>query len=96
MTASIGGVLHDTLADAYAAAFAYVYYAAVAVMLTAVIAALFLKDYDRYLTGHVPRQVYNKADQEIGKVVDQEKKSTGDVPVHLEEANPAKTEILGV
>lgn len=51
-------VLANSLADAYAAAFAYVYYAALVVGGAALVAALFLKHYDEYFTGHVPRQAY--------------------------------------
>jgi hypothetical protein len=43
---------------AYAAAYAYVYYAAMAVASVGLIACLFVKDYDPFLTNHVPRQIY--------------------------------------
>jgi nicotinamide riboside kinase len=88
MTPNIESVLIDALEDAYAAAFAFVYYAAVAVGATAVIAALFIKDYDQFLTGHVPRQVYKKREQE--KVLEV------DGPVHLEDVGTAKSEATSV
>jgi len=58
ITPEIELALTNSLSDAYAAAFAYVYYAALAIGGAAVIAALFLKNYDELLTGHVARQVY--------------------------------------
>lgn len=76
MTPLIEGALADSMADAYAVAFANVCYAAAAVGATAIIASLVLKDYDQYLTGHIPRQVYKKEDQ--AKIPD------ADPVVHLE------------
>lgn len=57
MTEAIQLALSTAMESAYADAFAYVYYAAMAVGGVAVIAALCMKDYDPYLTGHIPKQV---------------------------------------
>lgn len=46
--------------DAWAGAYAYVYYCALALGLCAFIAALFTRDMDKYLTGHISRQIYTK------------------------------------
>lgn len=51
------------LSNAYSAAYAYVYYAAVAVGLAGLIACIFMKDYDHLLNSHVPRQVGNINDR---------------------------------
>lgn len=51
---------------AYAAAYAYVYYAAMAVASVGLIACLFVKDYDPFLTNHVPRQIYNSTKSSPG------------------------------
>jgi hypothetical protein len=60
MTASILKVVNDTVSDAFAASYAYVYYTAVALAGVAIIASLCLRDFDHYLTDHVPRQIYHK------------------------------------
>ncbi|OAL40510.1 hypothetical protein AYO20_00246 [Fonsecaea nubica] len=82
MTPRIQAVLTSTIADAYSTAFAYVYYAAVAVGATAIIASLFLKDYDQFLTGHIPRQIYKK-DERV-KMPEEE------APKHVEYIPPNK------
>ncbi|RFU28413.1 hypothetical protein B7463_g7912, partial [Scytalidium lignicola] len=56
----------SSLADAYAASYAYVYYAAVAVGGVGLIAAASMKDYDHMLTSHVSRRIYTN--QNIGDV----------------------------
>jgi hypothetical protein len=38
-----------------------VYYAGTAIGCAAIIAAIFMKDYDKYLTGHIPKKVYDKS-----------------------------------
>lgn len=65
MSPTIASALTDSLSDAYAVAFSYVYYAGAAVGATAIIASLFLKDYDQFLTTHTPRQIYKKEEQSI-------------------------------
>lgn len=47
----------NSLANAHAAAYAFVYYAAVAIGMVGVIAAVFMKDYDHMLTSHVSRRI---------------------------------------
>ncbi|KAH0847595.1 hypothetical protein FOPE_00742 [Fonsecaea pedrosoi] len=69
--------------DAYADAFAYVYYAALAVGGVAVLAALYMKDYDRYMTGHTPKQIYGRGGVGPELRVNVEKKDIGeDVKTH--------------
>lgn len=58
MTPAIELVLSNALSDAYAAAYAFVYYAAVAVGGVGLIAVLCMRDYDHELTTHVPRKIY--------------------------------------
>lgn len=76
MSPQIAEVLANALSDAYAGAFAYVCYAGAAVGSTAIIASLILKDYDKFLSGHIPRQVYNREEQ--AKALEAEP------PTHLE------------
>lgn len=64
--AEIGVALTDSLTSAYAAAYAYVYYAAVAVGGVGIIAACCMKDYDDMLTSHVSRQIYRKGEGMTG------------------------------
>ncbi|KAL6246018.1 hypothetical protein RBB50_007171 [Rhinocladiella similis] len=60
MAKQIQAAVALALENAYADAFAYVYYAALAVGGVAVVAALCIKDYDSYMTGHVPKQVHRR------------------------------------
>jgi len=60
MNSTILAVVNDGAADSYAGAYAYVYYAALALGLVCFIAAACLRDFDQYLTNHVSRQVYHK------------------------------------
>lgn len=66
ITPAIEQTLGTVLPTAYAAAYAYVYYAAVAVGCVGLIASFCIKDYDEYFTDHVPRQIYkiNDGDQD--------------------------------
>lgn len=63
MTTAISTALTESMSDAYAKAFSFVYYSGVAVGGTAIIASLFLKDYDQFLTSHTPRQIYKRNEQ---------------------------------
>jgi Fungal trichothecene efflux pump (TRI12) len=63
-------VLGAALSNAYAAAYKYVYYAAVAVGLVGLIACFCVRDYDQYFNNHVPRQIYRAKD---GKLIPGEK-----------------------
>lgn len=89
MTSEIQAALATSLADASANAYAYVYYAGVAVGATSIIASLCLKDYDKYLNGHVPRQVYKREAQSL---------PTEDLkaPEHLEHIITEKTAVSPV
>lgn len=50
------------VSDAYSKSYAYVYYFAVAIGALAIIASACMRDFDKYLTGHVSRQLYHKKD----------------------------------
>lgn len=65
MTEQIQLDISRTLQDAYADAFSYVYYAAAAVGAVAVIAAMCLKDYDKYMTGHTPKQISKREELKV-------------------------------
>lgn len=62
---SIENALAESTATAYASAFKYVYYCCMAITCAAIIACLSMKDYDVYMTKHVPRQVYNKQERAV-------------------------------
>lgn len=62
MTLDILPVITDAVAKSYAAAYSYVYYFAVALGCVSIIAAACSRDFDRYLTDHVPHQIYRKTD----------------------------------
>lgn len=57
MTTAIEAAIAQATSDSYAAAYSYVYYAAVAVGATGLIAAICMKDYDSLFTDHVARKV---------------------------------------
>lgn len=61
MTTAIEAAVSQAMSDSYAAAYSYVYYAAVAVGATGLIAAICMKDYDSLFTDHVARRVGNQA-----------------------------------
>ena len=65
MTATLITVANDAVADSYAAAYAYVYYFAMAVGCLSIAASACSRDFDRYLTDHVPRQVYHRNDTAV-------------------------------
>jgi hypothetical protein len=65
ITAKIQEAVAAELPYAYAAAYAYVYYSAVAVAGVGLIACFCVKDYDPYLTNHVPRQIYKLGDEKV-------------------------------
>lgn len=56
------------IANGYAAAYAYVYYAAIAVGLVGLIACCCIKNYDPYFTNHVARQIYRLGKEDEGAV----------------------------
>lgn len=65
ITPQIEAVLGAALSNAYAAAYAYVYYAAVAVGLVGLIACFCIRDYDQYFNNHVPRQIYKASNEKL-------------------------------
>ncbi|KAB2573271.1 Siderophore iron transporter 1 [Lasiodiplodia theobromae] len=52
--------VNEGASNAWAGSYAYVYYCALALGLCSVIAAFFTRDMDKYLTGHISRQIYTK------------------------------------
>ena len=80
----VEAVLGAALSTAYAAAYAYVYYAAVAVGLVGFIACFCVRDYDQYFNNHVPRQIYKSGEEKLvpsekvfGSEKDSEERSIG-------------------
>nr|AAM49002.1 trichothecene efflux pump [Fusarium mesoamericanum] len=67
MTNSIAAVVSRAMADSYSASYANVYYFAMALGVIPIIASLCMRDFDRYLTDHVPHQIYDrkKADKDV-------------------------------
>nr|ANO39720.1 trichothecene efflux pump [Fusarium aff. graminearum CBS 119173] len=67
MTNSIAAVVSRAMADSYTASYANVYYFAMALGVIPIIASLCMRDFDRYLTDHVPHQIYDrkKADKDV-------------------------------
>jgi hypothetical protein len=72
MTPSIELVVGDSLADAYSAAYAYVYYSVIALGGVAIIGACVLRDYDHKLTNHVAKQIYH-GDRNVDLAMTEEK-----------------------
>jgi hypothetical protein len=83
MTSKLVTVAVEAVADSYAAAYAYVYYFAVALGCISIIASACCTDFDRYLNDHVPHQIYHRKDttvdplegQASGFLAETEKKS---------------------
>nr|BAA76934.2 trichothecene efflux pump [Fusarium graminearum]BAC22121.1 trichothecene efflux pump [Fusarium graminearum] len=67
MTNSTATVVSQAMADSYTASYANVYYFAMALGVIPIIASLCMRDFDRYLTDHVPHQIYDrkKADKDV-------------------------------
>nr|APW30734.1 trichothecene efflux pump [Fusarium nepalense] len=67
MTNSTAAVVSRAMADSYTASYANVYYFAMALGVIPIIASLYMRDFDQYLTDHVPHQLYdrNKADKDV-------------------------------
>jgi hypothetical protein len=65
----IEGAVATAVADGYAAAYAYVYYAAIAVGILGLIACCCIKDYDPYFNNHVSRQIYRGGRESEGAVL---------------------------
>jgi hypothetical protein len=62
MTPELLRATNIAVSNAYSRSYAYVYYFAVAIGALAIIASLCMRDFDKYLTGHVSRQLYHKKD----------------------------------
>ncbi|CAO2656026.1 Nn.00g048290.m01.CDS01 [Neocucurbitaria sp. VM-36] len=62
MTPELLRTTNVAVSDAYSKSYAYVYYFAVAIGGLAIIASVCMRDFDKYLTGHVSRQLYHKKD----------------------------------
>ncbi|KAE8356483.1 fungal trichothecene efflux pump [Aspergillus coremiiformis] len=60
MTESLLTTANQGVADSYAASYAYVYYFAMALGAVSILASACAKDFDPYLTDHVPHQIYDK------------------------------------
>ena len=95
MTAGIEVAVSNALSDGYAAAYAYVYYAAVAVGIVGLIACMSLKNYDNLFTDHVSRQIYNKnAEVEsIGESTEADRSDVEKVPVKEPTAEEATVSV---
>ena len=50
------------VSDAYSNSYSYVYYFAVAIGVLAIAASVCMRDFDKYLTSHVSRQLYHNRD----------------------------------
>ena len=62
MTPELLVATNIAVSDAYSKAYADVYYFAVAVGVVAIAASICMRDFDKYLTDHVSRQLYHKKD----------------------------------
>jgi hypothetical protein len=62
MTPELLVTTNIAVSDAYSKSYAYVYYFAVAVGMVAIAASICMRDFDKYLTDHVSRQLYRKKD----------------------------------
>nr|AVM39108.1 putative trichothecene efflux pump [Trichoderma taxi] len=65
MTTNLIQVANDAVADSYAAAYSYVYYFAMALGVVAIVASACTKDFDHYLTNHVPHQIYTAKEADV-------------------------------
>lgn len=62
MSQEILSITNAKVSDAYAAAYAYPAYTAVALGVTSIVAAYFIRDFDHCLSDHVSRQIYHKSE----------------------------------
>lgn len=62
MTPELLRTTNIAVSDAYSKSYSYVYYFAVAIGILAIAASVGMRDFDKYLTGHVSRQLYHKKD----------------------------------
>lgn len=64
ITPEIEAAVASSMSNAFAAAYAYVYYAAVAVGAVGLIACVCVRDYDALFNSHVPRKIYTAAEKQ--------------------------------
>ena len=79
ITPEIEGAVAAAVANGYAAAYAFVYYAAIAVGLVGLIACCCIKNYDPYFNNHVSRQIYRLGKEKEGAVDTWNEKLDGDM-----------------
>nr|AUB51322.1 trichothecene efflux pump [Trichoderma hypoxylon] len=65
MTTNLIQVANDAVADSYAASYSYVYYFAMALGVVSIVASACTKDFDHYLTNHVPHQIYTAKEADV-------------------------------
>ncbi len=93
MTLSVKNAVLDALVDARTDSYAYIYYASIPINLVALAACLILKDYEKLLNTHVPRQVYKDGEgvhREQSYKLDEVEAGSGKEP--LEEAHAIEVE----
>lgn len=62
MTPELLRVTNIAVSDAYSKSYTYVYYFAVAIGVVAIGASVCMRDFDKYMTNHVSRQLYHRKD----------------------------------
>ncbi|RGP73143.1 trichothecene efflux pump [Fusarium longipes] len=62
MTTKVAVMVSQAMADSYTASYAHVYYFAMALGAIPIVAGLYMRDFDCYLTDHVPHQLYERHD----------------------------------
>ena len=62
MTPELLRATNIAVSDAYSKSYSYVYYFAVTIGLLAIAASVCMRDFDKYLTSHVSRQLYHRKD----------------------------------
>jgi hypothetical protein len=95
MTPQIEAAVASSLSNAYVAAYAYVYYAAVAVACVGLVACICVKDYDDFFTSHIPRQIYTSGEKENLQREDANP-TNSDAEVHELEKSGARDEFIEV
>jgi hypothetical protein len=93
MTPQINGAVETSLSNAYAAAYAYVYYAAVAVACVGLVACICVKDYDDLFTSHIPRQIYASGEKESFKT-EGANRANSEADIHESEKSGARAEFI--
>jgi hypothetical protein len=65
MTTAVMEAYSIALSESYSHSYAYVYYFAVALGGVCIVAAVCTRDFDQYLTDHVSRRIYHKAELDV-------------------------------